>query len=61
MKRLYDCADFAKEHDIPLITVDEMVRYLKEKERKEMTVEEKLEEEFVVIENARSSRSTDES
>ena len=59
MKRLYDCADFAKEHDIPLITVDEMVRYLKEKERKEMTVEEKLEEEFVVIEKRARSSSFD--
>ena len=61
MKRLYDCADFAKEHDIPLITVDEMVRYLKEKESKEKvkTMEEKLEEEFVVIEKRARSSSFD--
>lgn len=33
MKRLDDCASFAEEYDLPLITVEEMVRYLNQQEK----------------------------
>jgi len=68
MKRLYDCADFAEKYNIPLITVDEMVRYLnkkkkedeeKEKEKKEEEGKVEEDEDTVVIKRRTRSSSFD--